>query len=136
MHRHRAVGIALALTGLGAAIGSLPGCDDPGTLRAVRVDSAVVRSSSVQPDAARTWEAERSDVRPDSTLVALLEDGLPVEVAWRPLLYRCDDPRGPRLTVQLTRPDARMATRGFTPGTGRLGCSEELMRYVASWIEG
>jgi len=136
MHRRRTVPMALALAGLGAALGGLPGCDDPGTFRAVRVDSTVVRSSTVQPDAERTWEADRGDVRPDSTLVALLEDGLPVDVAWRPLIYRCDDPRGPRLTVQLTRPDARMATHGFTPGTGRLGCSEELMRYLVSWIEG
>jgi hypothetical protein len=102
----------------------------------MQIDSVVVRSSSVQPDPGRTWEYDLAEVRPDSVLAALWQAGLPLEVAWRPLDYRCEDPRGGRLTVQLTRPDTGMAERGFVAGTGRLVCSEELMRYVVSWVGG
>lgn len=121
---------------LGFALSGVVACDDPGTLQMIRVDSTVVRAATVQPDPDRTWEADRADVRPDSMLAALEVDGLPLEVAWRPVDYRCDDPRGARLTVQLTRDDARMAAHGFTHGTGRLACAEELVRYTVSWVEG
>ncbi len=137
MSRTRPIPATFAgLFGLVAAFASVHGCDDPGTLQAIRIDSAVVRSSSVQPDPDRTWEYDLADVRPDSVLTVLWQAGLPLEVAWRPLDYRCEDPRGGRLTVQLTRPDARMAEHGFVAGTGRLVCSEELVRYVVSWVEG
>ena len=58
--------------------------------------------------------------------------GSPCEDGWRPLYYRCDDPRGPRLTVQLAAPRARLrhGLPRLRRGTGRLACSAELMRYV------
>jgi hypothetical protein len=131
----RAIAAAAAL-GLGTVLTAPTACDDPGTVEGIHVDSAVVRSSSVQPDPARTWEHDLAEVRPDSALASLWRAGLPVEVAWRPLDYRCEDPRGGRLTVQLTDADGRMADHGFRPGTGRLACSEELMRYLVVRVEG
>lgn len=128
--------LAAVVLGLGTALVAVPGCDDPGTLRAIHVDSTVVRSSSVQPDPGRTWEYDPAGAPPDSVLATLWQLGFPLEVAWRPIAYRCDDPRGPRLTVQLARQDERMADHDFVQGTGRLACSEELMRYVVSWVEG
>ncbi len=136
MSRKRPVIGAVALVVLGAALAAVPGCDDPGTVQGIRIDSTVVRASTVQPDPARTWEADLPGARPDSVLAALWHAGLPLDVAWRPIDYRCEDPRGPRLTVQLSEPDARMADHGFVPGTGRLACSEELMRYLVLLVEG
>lgn len=121
---------------VGAALAGSSACDDPSAVRDVSVDSAVVLSAGVVPDPARTYEYDRASVRPDSALAALWRAGLPVEVAWRPLHYRCLDPRGARLTVELTAPDPRMADYDFSLGTGRLPCSEDLVRYTVSWGEG
>ncbi len=122
----------LGLMTLGAALAGVPGCDDPASVGDVRIDSTVVASSTVDPDPARTYEYDFSAVRPDSVLQALWRAGLPLEVAWLPVDYRCDDIRGARLTVELAAPDSRMADHDFSPGTGRLLCAEELVRYVVS----
>jgi len=128
----RGISLFLGSMTLGAALAGIPGCDDPTSVEHVQIDSTVVASSTVTPDPARAYEYDFSAVRPDSVLSALWMAGLPVEVAWLPVDYRCDDPRGERLTVQLTEPDARMADHDFSPGTGRLMCAEELVRYVVS----
>jgi hypothetical protein len=123
--------LLLGLATLGAALAGIPGCDDSTSVEFVHIDSTVVASSTATPDPARTYEYDLAEVRPDSVLSALWIAGLPVEVAWLPVDYRCDDIRGPRLTVQLTAPDTpRMAAHDFTPGTGRLMCAEKLVRYV------
>ena len=98
------------------------------------VDSLQVTSSGVTPAPERTYEYDFSGVRPDSVLPALWKAGIRVGTAWRPLDYRCEDVRGPRLTVQLEEPDERMAEHDFSPGTGRLACSERLMRYTLTVI--
>ncbi len=118
------------LFGLGTALISMTACSDPTTILAVVVDSAVVLSIGVDPDPTRTYEADRTGIDPGSALTELGVAGLPIDVAWYPLSYVCDDARGERLTVQLTRPDPRMADHGFSPGTGRLHCSQTLMRYL------
>jgi hypothetical protein len=94
------------------------------------LDSMVVLSVDVSPAPERTYEYDSPLVRPDSVLSALWRTGLVFEAAWLPLDYRCEDPRGPRLTVQLPRADTRMADQGFSLGTGRLACATELMQYV------
>lgn len=112
------------------------GCDDdPSRPLVVSVDSVTISSATVgELDAERTYEFEPVPpftVRPDSVLLSLWEEGLPISQAWLPLNYVCLDARGPRLTVELHRPaDARMTAHAFVLGTGRLACSMELRRYV------
>lgn len=93
------------------------------------VDSTLVPSADVTPDADRTYEYDFGTVRTDSVLLALWRGGLPVADAWLPASYLCEDLRGPRLTVQLAGPDDRMAQHDFALGTGRLQCSEQLWEY-------
>jgi hypothetical protein len=107
-------------------------CSDPGGVSDVVVDSVVISSESVTPVEGRTYEYDFAEVRPDSVLLALWRAGFAVEVAWRPLHYVCEDARGARLTVQLAASDSGIAAHGFSPGTGRLRCSVDLMRYVVS----
>jgi hypothetical protein len=121
----------LGLTALGLALAGIPGCDDSTSVEFVQIDSTIVASSTATPDPARAYEYDLAEVHPDSVLSALWIAGLPVEVAWLPVDYRCDDIRGARLTVQLTLADTpRMAAHDFSPGTGRLMCAEKLVRYV------
>jgi hypothetical protein len=115
-----------------AVAAALPACSDPGGVSDVVVDSVVVSSETVTPAEGRTYEYDFAEVRPDSVLLALWRAGFALEVAWRPLHYACEDARGARLTVQLAAPDSAMALHDFTPGTGRLRCSADLMRYVVS----
>lgn len=124
------------LPGLGcgmlAVTVAVAGCGDPLAFREVQVDSSVVRSATVTPDPDRSYEYDRFEPRVDSVLTALWRDGIPIEVAWRPIDYLCADARGERLTVQLERADARMNAHDFSPGTGRLACASHLMQYVVS----
>jgi len=127
----RRIPLFLGLATLGATLAGVPGCDDSTSVEFVQIDSTIVASSTATPDPARTYEYDLAEVHPDSVLSALWIAGLPVEVAWLPVDYRCDDVRGPRLTVQLTEADIpRMAAHDFAPGTGRLMCAETLVRYV------
>jgi len=127
----RRIPVFLVLATLGAALAGAPGCDHSTSVEFVQIDSTLVASSTATPDPARTYEYDLAEVRPDSVLSALWIAGLPVEVAWLPVDYRCDDVRGARLTVQLTALDTpRMAAHDFSPGTGRLLCAERLVRYV------
>jgi hypothetical protein len=125
--------MGLLPAGIAAWAAALAACTNPttgvGSVPFV-VDSMVVPSQGVSPASERTYEYDPPLVRPDSVLSALWRAGLPFEAAWLPLDYRCEDPRGPRLTVQLPRADARMADHDFTLGTGRLGCATELTKYV------
>lgn len=132
MRPKRGIPFLLGLATLGAALAGVPGCDDSTSVEVIRIDSTLVASSTAAPDPSRTYEYDLAEVRPDSVLTALWIAGLPVEVAWLPVDYRCDDIRGARLTVQLSAPDARMAEHDFSPGAGRLPCAEELVRYVIS----
>jgi hypothetical protein len=120
--------LALAATALAA----LTACSDPAGVSNLVVDSAVVASAGVTPAEGRTYEYDFGEVRPDSVLLALWRAGIQVETAWWPIAYRCEDARGPRLTVQLLSADDRMSAHDFTLGTGRLGCSEWLVQYVVS----
>lgn len=117
-----------------AAALALAACDSPTTLSyrttQVGVDSTVVSSQDVSPDPTRTYEYRSAQVRPDSLLLDLWHQGIYVQKGWYPLGYRCEDPIGPRLTVQLPGPDARMVKHGFNLGTGRLGCAANLTQYV------
>ena len=115
-----------------ATLAALAACSDPAGVSDLVVDSAVVSSGSVTPAEGRTYEYDFGEVLPDSVLLALWQAGIQLETAWRPIAYRCEDARGPRLTVQLLSADDRMSEHDFTLGTGRLGCSEWLMRYVVS----
>lgn len=98
-----------------------------------QVDSTIVQSSTLlaSTDSSATYEYVFSAVRPDSVLLALYSDDLPLIQAWLPLHYQCEDAVGARLTVQLEIPsDAAMSVHDFGRGTGRLQCSVDLMRYV------
>lgn len=125
VHRYAAALVVGAILASG-------GCGDSGEPPLVTIDSTTVASTSVEPniDPERTYEYDFSEVRTDSVLIALWEAGLPLSQAWYPIAYVCEDTRGPRLTVELTVADVRMAEHDFVPGTGRLLCSELLRRYV------
>jgi hypothetical protein len=127
---HRRLSLLAAACGAAFGVSGLPGCSDATGIHGVAIDSSVVQSADVSPAEGRTYEYDFAEVDADSVLSALWIDGLPVEVAWLPLDYRCEDARGARLTVQLTAPDQRMAGRDFTLGTGRLRCSLELIQFV------
>lgn len=107
-------------------------CSDAEPVAIPHVDSTIVASADVVGtiDPARTYEYDLLLTRVDSVLFALTAAGLAVEEAWWPLAYMCLDVRGPRLTVALIAPSARMADHDFQPGTGRLACSVELRQYV------
>jgi len=112
---------------------ALTACEDVGPDNVLRIDSTIVASADVVPrvNPARTYEYDRHTNRMDSVLTALWSAGLPVEEAWWPVNYLCEDVRGPRLTVALERPeDSRMADHDFSLGTGRLQCSADLRQYV------
>lgn len=132
MSLRRRLGLLPAAVAVWAA--ALAACTNPTTTAVTPgllvVDSMVVPSQGVSPAPERTYEYDSPLVRPDSVLSTLWRAGLSFDAAWLPLDYRCEDPRGPRLTVQLPRPDARMANHDFTLGTGRLGCATELTKYV------
>lgn len=116
-----------------AALAAAAGCKDGFPVDGLRIDSTTVLSADVAPliDETRTYEYDSSQGRNDSLLIALWQNRLAVSQAWYPVDYMCEDARGARLTVELAEADdARMATRDFRPGTGRLQCSEDLTRYV------
>jgi hypothetical protein len=135
MNVRRAAAVLIFDAGL-AAVGNLAACSNPDGVSHLVVDSVVVSSESVAPAEGRTYEYDFAEVRPDSVLRALWTDGFAPEVAWRPLHYLCEDPRGPRLTVQLAAPEPDMARHHFSLGTGRLRCSTDLMQYVVSALPG
>ena len=83
-------------------------------------------------DPARTYEYNLAQIDPESVLEALLAEQIPVARAWLPLDNLCLDPRGPRFTVELSRPDARILELGFGLGMGRLACATTLRRYTIS----
>ena len=86
--------------------------------------------TGVDPPLDRTYEFDRSVVKPDSALRALWSAGLDVESAWLPVDYSCLDVRGGRLTIQLSSPDSRMRAHGYSLGTGRLACATTLVQYA------
>ena len=82
------------------------------------------------PDPARTWKYRFSTVDADSVTRALLRAGLPLLEAWEPLEDLCADPIGPRFTVVLAAPDARMERYDFEKGSGIRACTRLVRRYV------
>lgn len=97
-----------------------------------QIDSVVIGVSGLPDefDSATTFTYVFPTVDADSVLVSLLESGIPVHYAWRPLDNLCDDPIGPRFTVQLYRDDPRILHHDFVRGAvGRLLCATRLMRY-------
>lgn len=119
--------VALALASPGCA-GSPAEPGDPerrGVVKEVVPASAVVGSL----DTTRTYEYRFVRANADSLFAALLDADMAVTQAWEPLDNRCLDPRGPVFTVELARPDLRVATFDFVPGTGRLTCATQLRRY-------
>jgi hypothetical protein len=120
---------SLLAAGAIAAAGS--GCYRDPAAPGPWVDSTSVTTASLTArDPSRTYEYAFSQVRPDSVLLALHEDEIPLVAAWLPLDYMCDDAIGPRLTVELSEPDTKMFQHDFVLGTGRLECSTNLRQYV------
>lgn len=123
---------AWGLVVLGLVSSTVPACTDIGPGVMPPIDSTIVASADVvvRIDPRRTYEYDGNSGRVDSVLTALWAARLPVEEAWRPLDYLCLDIRGPRLTVALEQPNARMADHDFQLGNGRLECSPQLRQYV------
>lgn len=122
-----AAAVAVVLAGPGCA-GSPAEPGAPGrrgVVKEVVPASAVVGSF----DTTRTYEYRFVRANADSLFAALLDANMAVTQAWEPLDNRCLDPRGPVFTVELARPDPRVATFDFVPGTGRLTCATQLRRY-------
>lgn len=88
------------------------------------------RSDLPTLDPGRSYESVLEVVDPQVRLRDLLDRGIPVARAWLPLDYLCLDPIGPRLTVELSRPDAAILDFGFRQGTGRLACATTLEQFT------
>lgn len=96
--------------------------------------SSITISANQLPnlDPTRTYHFRTNELKPEETLMSLLQAGIPVQEAWLPLDNFCLDPIGPRFTVQLSRQDSKIENFGFDPGEGRLACSSKLKHYVLS----
>ena len=97
-----------------------------------RIDSIVIDRTGLPDefDSLTTFTYVFPSVDAESVLVALLDAGIPVRYAWRPLDNLCMDPVGPRFTVQLDRDDPRMLDHDFVRGAvGRLLCATRIMWY-------
>ena len=106
--------------------------DGPARPAAGQIDSMVIGLAGLPDefDSLTTFTYVFPSVDAESVLVALLDVGIPVRYAWRPLDNLCMDPVGPRFTVQLYRDDSRMLDHDFVRGAvGRLLCATRLMRY-------
>jgi hypothetical protein len=120
--------------GLAASAALLLGCAGSPT-HPVESDidvTEVPRSELPVLDPSRTYEHDFAAVDPDSVLATLLAAGIPVTRGWLPLDNLCLDPRGPRFTVELSQPDARILELDFGLGMGRLACATTLRRYIVS----
>jgi hypothetical protein len=98
----------------------------------IQIDTVPSVDILAQLDTARTYEHRFGSVDAESVLVALWRDDLPATRAWWPIDYRCLDPIGARLTVELDSADPRMLDRDFIKGTGRLACATNLEQYTLS----
>ncbi len=131
MRRHRIRQLRCVIALLGLAV--LGACHDaPVQPAGVQLDSIVIGVAGLPDefDSLTTFTFDVPAVNAESVLVALLDVGIPVRYAWRPLDNRCMDPIGPRFTVQLHRDDPRMLDHGFVRGAvGRLLCASQLMWY-------
>lgn len=123
-------------TALAAAVALAgPGCAgspaEPGATERRVVVAEIVPASAVVGsfDTTRTYEYRFVRANADSLVAALLDADTEVTQAWEPLDNRCLDPRGPVFTVELARPDPRVAAFDFVAGTGRLTCATQLRRY-------
>jgi hypothetical protein len=105
------------------------GCESATNSASVFIDSLDVASDQASLDIARTYEYRFAQANPDSLLTELWLAAISVETAWYPLDNLCASPIGPRFTVLLTTPDARMADYDFDPGTGSLACATMLRQY-------
>lgn len=121
---------ALALVLLGTAL-STSGCETATNSASFLIDSTDVASDQAVAtlDLARSYEYRFAQANPDSLLTELWLAAISVERAWYPLDNQCAGPLGPRFTVLLTAPDARMASYDFDPGAGSLSCSTMLRQY-------
>lgn len=131
MVRHRIRQLLCAIPPLGLAV--LGACHDtPVQPAAGRLDSIVIGVAGLpdELDSVTTFTYTFPSVNAESVLVALLDTGVPVRQGWRPLDNLCDDPIGPRFTVQLQQDDPRMLDHDFVRGAvGRLLCATQLMWY-------
>jgi hypothetical protein len=114
------------------ALGVL-GCDDtPFHVAGGRIDSVLIDQTGLPDefDSLTTFTYVFPAVNAESVLVALLDRGIPARDGWRPVDNLCEDPIGPRFTVQLARDDSRILEHDFVRGAvGRLLCATQLMWY-------
>lgn len=114
-----------------AACFAIPSCDSPSApAGTVLVVTELTGDQLPTPDPSRTWKYRFATVDADSLTRALLRGGIPLAEAWEPLEDLCDDPIGPRYTVLLSRPDARMKGYEHEPGSGIRACTRRVRRYV------
>jgi hypothetical protein len=123
------VPVAVALL----CVGALGGCDEvPSGPTGARIDSLKIDRSGLPDefDSLTTFTYAFPSVNAESVLATLLDAGIPVREGWRPIDNLCEDPIGPRFTVQLGVNDARILEHDFERGAvGRLLCATQLMWY-------
>lgn len=127
---HPLSGLAGGVFLVGALV-SMPACETATNSGSVVIDSVDVASDQAAAtlDLARTYEYRFAQANPDSILTDLWLAAISVERAWLALDNLCANPIGPRFTVLLTAPDARMAEHDFDPGTGALTCATMVRQY-------
>ncbi len=85
---------------------------------------------SVSEDRTYFYRSGITESEAESLFMALWEEGIPVSRGWFPLDNQCEDPIGPRFTVELHQPDSSITDYQFDPGTDRLFCASQLKQYV------
>lgn len=81
-------------------------------------------------DTTRTYVYRNPQVAAESLLAEMVKAKLPLSRAWLPVDNLCMGPIGPRFTVELKRPSARILEFGFVKGEGRLRCAREIKEYL------
>jgi hypothetical protein len=79
------------------------------------------------------YKYKSATVDPDSLVRAILNARIPINEAWEPVQDTCaaaGDPVGPRLTVLITEPDARLTSHNFEPGNGIRPCTTRIRRFL------
>ncbi|UCC84266.1 MAG: hypothetical protein JSW46_04875 [Gemmatimonadota bacterium] len=123
-----------SISPLAATLALALGCGGEALLDVPVIESEIVSTSEVmtQIDASRTYWSLASQVEPESLIVALWRADLLVSRAWQPLDDRCENPIGPRFTVELRQADPRILEYHFETGPGFLECSTTLEQFTVS----
>lgn len=123
-----------SISPLAASLALALGCGGEALLDVPLIESEIISTDEVmtQIDASRTYWSLASQVEPESLILVLWQAEFLVSRAWQPLDDRCENPIGPRFTVELRKADPRIFEYYFETGPGFLECSTTLEQFTVS----